>query len=115
MACDFCDIIAGKRNADIIWQNERVIIFKDIHPQARIHLLVCPKAHHPAFSETPIDEVAYLFKVCRKLAETIGVEDGFKLVIHNGPQGGQIIFHLHVHFMSQIKSLGSQTVDMTMD
>jgi histidine triad (HIT) family protein len=59
--------------------------------------------------------MAYLFKVCRELAETIGVEDGFKLVIHNGPQGGQILFHLHIHFMSHLKSLGSEEIELTIE
>lgn len=115
MACEFCEIIGHRRKADIVWENERTIIFKDIHPQARIHLLVCPKEHFPTFVETPTHEIAYLFKVCRQLAETIGVENGFRLVIHNGPQGGQIIFHLHVHFMSHLKSLDAETIEMEID
>lgn len=115
MACDFCDIVEGKKDADIVWQDDRVIVFKDIHPQAKIHLLVCPKTHYPTFLETPGDEIAYLFKVCRKLAETIGVEEGFKLIIHNGPLGGQILFHLHVHFMSHLKTLGPEKVELTIE
>jgi len=115
MACEFCDIIEGSKRADIVWQNDRVIIFKDIHPQAKIHLLACPKKHYRTFLDTPDDDVAYLFKVCRRLAEKIGVEDGFKLVIHNGPQGGQILFHLHVHFMSHIKSLGPEKIEMAVE
>jgi histidine triad (HIT) family protein len=115
MACEFCEIVSHRRPADIVFENDRVVIFKDIHPQAQIHLLVCPKKHHPTFLDTPNEEIAYLFKVCRVLAETLGVENGFRLSIHNGPQGGQIIFHLHVHFMSGLTSLEAGKVEMKID
>lgn len=115
MDCEFCAIIMRRLPADIVFENDRVIIFKDHRPQAAIHLLVCPKTHYPTFMEAPGDEVAYLFKVCRKLAETLGVENGFKMVINTGPQGGQIIYHLHVHFLSWLGELEDKKVDMRME
>jgi histidine triad (HIT) family protein len=113
--CIFCDIIAGKSSAEVVYQNERVIIFKDHRPQAKIHLLVCPKKHFDTFMDTPSVELAYLFKVCRALAEKLKVENGFRMVINNGPQGGQIIYHIHVHFMAWTKSLDVDRLELNLD
>jgi histidine triad (HIT) family protein len=101
-----------RKPADIVFENERVIVFKDIHPQAKIHLLVCTKAHYPTFMDAPADEIEYLFKVCRALAEKIGIESGFRMTINNGPRGGQIIYHLHVHFLSWIKNLEQKKIEI---
>ena len=105
MDCIFCKIIAKSSPAKIVFENDRVIVFRDHRPQARIHLLICPKTHYPTFLEAPSDEIAYLFKVCARIAEQLGVENGFRMVINNGPQGGQIVYHLHVHFLSSLKEL----------
>jgi len=113
MDCVFCHIAAGQSPAGVVFENDRVIIFTDHRPQAKIHLLVCPKAHYPTFMDAPGEEVEYLFKVCRNLAETLSVEDGFRMVINNGSQGGQIVFHLHVHFLSWLKNLPPGGIEMT--
>jgi len=115
MDCVFCRITEKKIPARIIFENERVIIFKDHRPQVRLHLLVCPKRHFPTFCDTPIDEVAYLFKVCRQLAEYLKVQNGFRLMINNGPQSGQIVFHLHVHFLCWTRDIGDEKIDLAID
>lgn len=115
MECEFCRIIRHHLPAAIVFENERVIIFKDYHPQAKLHLLICPKAHYSTFLDTPPEEIAYLFKVCRKLAEKLKIENGFRMMINNGPRGGQIIFHIHVHFLSGIKELGQEKIDLEVD
>jgi histidine triad (HIT) family protein len=115
MDCEFCDIIARRKSSSIVYENDRVIVFKDIHPQAKIHLQVCPKTHYPTFLDTPSEEIEYLFKVCRKLAEKLGIENGFRMTINNGPQGGQIIYHLHIHFMSWIKNLDREKIEIEVD
>lgn len=112
MQCVFCDIIKRKTTADIIFEDDRVIVFKDYRPQARLHLLVCPKKHYSTFMDAPDDEIEYLFKVCRRLADKLKVENGFRMTINNGPQGGQIVFHLHVHFLSGLKSLGNEKIEI---
>ncbi len=115
MDCIFCKIIAGEMPAKIIFENERVIIFRDHRPQAKTHLLVCPKKHYPTFMDTPNEEVAYLHKVCRKLAEYMQTENGFRMQINNGPKGGQIVFHLHVHYLSWIKDIGDEKIELELD
>jgi histidine triad (HIT) family protein len=115
MECVFCDIIVGREPAEIVFENDRVVVFKDHRPQAGIHLLVCPKTHYPTFSDAPPEEIGYLLKVCRKMAETLDVKSGFRLMINNGPQGGQIVNHLHVHFLSWIKGLETKKLTMMVD
>lgn len=110
--CVFCRIIAGTAPAKIIYENERVVVFHDHRPQATTHLLVVPKAHHATLLETPAEEVEYLITVCRILAETLDMEEGFRLVINNGPRSGQIVFHLHVHFMSWLYAVGPEKIEL---
>ncbi len=112
MDCEFCKIIDRKLPAEIMYENDRVIVFKDYKPKARIHLLVCPRAHYDTFMDAPAEEVAYLFKICRRLAEKLQVENGFRMVINNGSQGGQIIYHLHIHFLSWMKDLDNDRIDL---
>ena len=100
MSCVFCDIIHGNVPAEIIFENDRAIVFKDHWPKAPTHLLVCPKTHYATFLETQSEEFDYLLKVCRRLAETLRVQDGFRIMVNNGPQSGQIVFHLHLHFLA---------------
>ncbi len=112
MGCEFCKIIDRKLPAEIVYENDRVIVFKDHRPQAGIHLLVCPKAHYDTFMDAPADEVTYLFKICRQLAEKLKVKNGFRIVINNGPQAGQIVYHLHIHFLSWTKKLDGDRIDL---
>ncbi|MCK5125406.1 MAG: HIT domain-containing protein [candidate division Zixibacteria bacterium] len=115
MDCMFCKIINKDSPAKIIFENDRVIIFKDYRPQADTHLLICPKKHYPTFLDTPPDELAYLHKVCGKLAEYLKIENGFRMTINNGPQGGQIVFHIHIHFLSWICDIGDKKIELELD
>lgn len=110
--CIFCQIIEHRAPAQIVFENERVIVFEDYRPRAPIHLLVCPKTHYPDFLSTPPKEVEYLFKICRALADKLKVEKGFRLMINNGAQAGQIVFHLHIHFISQLTENGDERLDL---
>ena len=115
MNCVFCDIIAGRAPADIVYENDRVIVFRDHRPQASVHLLVCPKRHYATFLEAPPDETAYLLNVCRVMADKLKVQNGFRILINNGPRGGQIVFHLHVHFISWIGELPQGRLELGLD
>ncbi len=113
--CIFCKIITKSAPAEIVFENDRVIVFKDYRPQAKIHLLVCPKVHYRTFLDAPSEEISYLFKVCARLAEQLGVENGFQMLINNGPQGGQIVYHVHVHFMSGLKKLEPGKIEIDLE
>ena len=99
--CIFCQIIAGKRPARILYTDELATAFADIHPVAPVHVLIVPKRHIVSVNElTPGDEalVGHLFTVARQIAEQTGIQQsGYRLIINTGPDSGQAIFHLHLH------------------
>jgi histidine triad (HIT) family protein len=107
MDCIFCKIIEKKAPAKIVFEDDETIVFHDIHPSAPIHLLICPKKHYSALLETPPEVLPTLFRTVKKVAEQLGVdEDGFRLIINQGPDGGQIVYHLHIHFLAGRKQRG---------
>jgi histidine triad (HIT) family protein len=103
MDCIFCRIITGKIPSDIIYQDEEVIAFRDINPQAPVHLLVIPKKHIAYLNnlteeETPL--MGHMVRVANQLARDEGISDtGYRLVINCGQQGGQLVPHLHMHVL----------------
>ena len=103
MDCIFCQIVDGKIPSDIVYQDEEVIAFRDINPVAPTHLLIIPKKHipslaHLADAETPL--IGHMVKVANQLARKEGVaENGYRLVINSGEQGGQLVPHLHMHLL----------------
>lgn len=102
MDCVFCRIIDKKDPAKIVYEDEDTIVFHDIHPVAPIHLLICPKKHYDRLMDMPPEAMPKLIEVTQKIARQYGVdESGFRLNINNGRGGGQIIFHLHIHFMAR--------------
>lgn len=99
--CIFCKIADRQEPADIIYEDEEAIVFKDINPSAPIHLLVCPKEHYSTFLKTPPEVLPMLQGVIRKVAKQLAIdESGFRMIINNGRGGGQIIFHLHIHLLA---------------
>jgi histidine triad (HIT) family protein len=103
MSCAFCDIIEGRRGADVFYEDERTIVFADIHPKANIHLLVCPKEHYTMLAEMPDDLKLILLGVVNYISRSLGIEDNFRLLVNNGALAGQIIEHMHIHFMSNAR------------
>ena len=101
--CVFCDIVAGRIPSDIIYQDEDFVAFRDIHPLAPVHIVIIPKAHISSLAE--VDErqkglMGRLILLAVKLAETEGIaEKGYRLAINCGPEGGQIVPHLHLHLL----------------
>ena len=103
MECIFCQIVAGKIPSEIIYQDEKVIAFRDINPQTPIHLLIIPKRHIPTFahlSEAELPLTGHMVKISNQLAKREGIfESGYRLVINCGEQGGQLVPHLHMHLL----------------
>lgn len=101
-SCLFCRIVAGEVTADRVHEDELVVVIKDIHPKAPVHLLVIPRMHIESLEEIDrADErqTAHLLRLLPSLARKQGLKDGFRTVINTGPGGGQEIFHLHVHLL----------------
>ncbi len=103
MDCVFCKIAAGEIPADIIYQDEEVIAFRDINPLAPTHLLIIPKKHIPSLthlSEAESSLIGSMVNTANQLAKREGVaESGYRLVINCGKQGGQLVPHLHMHLL----------------
>jgi len=101
--CVFCDIVAGKIPGDIVYQDEDFVAFRDIHPVAPVHIVIIPKAHISSLAEVGERQeglMERLILLAVKLAEKERIADrGYRLAINCGPEGGQIIPHLHVHLL----------------
>lgn len=100
--CLFCKIAAGEIPGDKVYEDDKVIAFKDIKPKAEVHLLVIPRDHIASLSElTPEHDalIAHMMRVIPQLAKSQGLDTGFRTIINTGKGGGQIIFHLHMHLM----------------
>lgn len=99
----FEKIVAREIPADIVWESDEVLVFKDITPQAPVHLLAIPKKRFMRIAEVPDQEDLLLGKVligAKKAAAQIGLnESGYRLIINNGPDGGETVPHLHVHIL----------------
>ena len=105
MECIFCKIINKKIPADIVYEDNSVIVFKDIKPSSPIHLLIVPKKHIASINDLEEQDkelVGYMFLIAKKMAEKQGVlETGYRLAINVGRGGGQIIDHLHLHLLAK--------------
>ncbi|HEV2351010.1 MAG TPA: histidine triad nucleotide-binding protein [Terriglobia bacterium] len=101
--CIFCRIANHQIPAKIVFEDETVIAFQDLNPQAPVHLLVIPRKHLPSLKEAaPEDEamLGHLLAVSARLAREREIDSkGYRTVINNGSWGGQTVFHLHVHLM----------------
>jgi histidine triad (HIT) family protein len=99
--CIFCKIIARQIPASIVYEDDKVLAFNDIAPQAPTHILVIPKEHVPCLSE--MKETALLgelFRIVKKLAADLKLDKaGFRTVINNGRAAGMAVDHLHVHLL----------------
>jgi len=100
MGCPFCQIIEREKPARIFLEDGRVIVFADILPRAAVHLLICPKDHLTSLMELPEELLVKLIETVKSIAGELSIEDNFKLVLHHGAQAGQIVEHLHFHFLS---------------
>jgi len=103
MDCIFCQIVSGKIPSDVVHQDEEVIAFRDIKPQAPVHILVIPKRHIPSLAQLTEDElpvITHMVEVANQLAKREGIADrGYRLAINCGPEGGQLVPHLHLHLL----------------
>jgi len=100
-ACPFCKITSGEAPANIVYQDDLVTAFRDIHPVAPTHILIVPNKHIQSLSHAEAaDEhiLGRLFTAARKVAEIDAIaEGGYRTVINTGVNGGQTVFHLHMH------------------
>lgn len=102
MDCLFCKIIAGEIPSAKVYEDDTVFAFRDIEPQAPVHVLIVPKEHITSakdINETNSAVVAHIFEVAAKIAKDEGLEDGFRIINNCGDSAGQTVKHLHFHLM----------------
>ncbi|MEH6517289.1 MAG: histidine triad nucleotide-binding protein [Halioglobus sp.] len=99
----FGKIISGEIPSEFIYEDEHCIAINDINPQAPVHVLVIPKQAIPRLVDAQVDDQAllgHLLLAANKVAAQLGVADAFRLLINNGEDAGQTVFHLHLHIIA---------------
>lgn len=100
--CIFCRIITGEVPALKVYDDEKMCVFKDLNPKAEVHLLAVPKAHFKLLSEAGESEaeiLKYMLTKIPQIAEDNGCGGGYRLIINQGDDAGQTVFHLHIHIL----------------
>jgi histidine triad (HIT) family protein len=101
--CLFCKIASGEINADVVYETDDVLAFRDINPQAPTHVLVIPKRHISTINdlaETDADTVGKLYLAARDIAHQDGIDEaGYRAVMNCNAAAGQTVFHIHLHVL----------------
>lgn len=102
-SCIFCKISRNETKSTILYQDEQVTAFRDIHPVAPTHVLIVPNRHIESLNELKEEDktlVGQMFYVARQIATQEGIhEGGYRIIVNTGPNGGQTVFHLHLHLI----------------
>lgn len=105
--CIFCKIVSGEIKSEFIYEDDKSVVIRDVNPRANTHLLILPKVHIDSIQslETEKEEclMGYLITVGKKVAEDLKLK-GYQLQINVGKEGGQEIFHIHIHLKSKFSS-----------
>lgn len=110
--CIFCKIIAGEIPSNKVYEDEDMLVFRDINPQAKVHCLCVPKSHFATLSEMNEQQAEIVKKCLVKIpgiAAELGLSDGYRLIINQGKDAGQTVFHLHIHILGG-QDLGERLV-----
>ena len=101
--CIFCKISKKEIPSDIVYEDNEIIAFKDIRPQAPVHILIIPKKHIPYIANIEEEDIPLIGKLiftAKKIARSLGIdESGYRLVFNNGSDAGQEVFHIHLHLL----------------
>lgn len=110
--CIFCKIISGEIPSTKVYEDESVYAFRDINPQAPVHILVVPKEHiccTDCIDESNSANVAKCFEAIARIAKAEGLENGYRVINNCGADGGQTVMHLHFHILGGVK-LGEKMI-----
>lgn len=104
MSCLFCKIIDKEVPSEIVYEDERFLAFRDIHPKAPLHILIVPKKHISSINELKTEDKELMGRfllTAKEIAKKLGLSKiGYKLIFNVGKGGGQLIEHLHLHLLS---------------
>jgi histidine triad (HIT) family protein len=102
--CLFCKMVRGEISPDIVYEDDDVLAFRDIHPQAPVHVLVVPKQHIATLDDLAPDDAALAGKLvltAQAIARDLGFQDrGYRIVMNCNSDGGQTVFHIHLHLLA---------------
>ena len=103
MSCLFCEIIDRNIPADIVFEDDEILAFRDVDPRAPVHILIIPKKHISGLSEANESDRELMGRICIAASEIAGREgidrSGYRLVVNSGPDAGQAVDHLHFHLL----------------
>ena len=102
MSCIFCQIIKGEIPSEKVYEDDKVLAFKDVEPQAPVHFLIIPKSHIVSCNEITKENsniVSHIFTVIPIIAEKLGLHDGYRVVTNSGKIAGQTVMHMHFHVL----------------
>lgn len=101
--CLFCKIIAGEIPADFVYQDEKVVAFKDIQPRAPHHILIIPRKHIATLNDltgAETDIAGHLLITAQQIATKLGIaEPGYRVIMNCNAGGGQVVYHIHLHLL----------------
>jgi len=102
--CIFCKILSKNASSKIVYEDEHIFAFEDIHPQSPIHILIIPKKHISTILDITSEDtelLGQLFHVANKIAKDRGIaKRGFRLVMNCNPEAGQTVYHIHLHLLA---------------
>ncbi|MDF1535891.1 MAG: histidine triad nucleotide-binding protein [bacterium] len=108
--CIFCRIVAGDIPAKVAYEDDDILAFEDISPKAPVHILLIPKRHFATLNDPEGSDAPLLGKMMLKAAELAGerrvAEAGYRVLVNTNPQGGQEVFHLHMHLLGGRQMVG---------
>ena len=101
--CLFCKIVNKEIPAELIFEDDRIVAFNDINPQAPIHILIIPKEHFASLNDVPEEKkdiLGHILARARQIAQNIGIqESGYRIVLNTARDSGQEVFHIHFHML----------------
>lgn len=100
--CIFCKIVAGEIPSPRLYEDEKMIVIRDVAPKAKLHYLCIPKTHFALLNEMDGEKaeiVKHCFATIPTLEKTLGLENGYRVIINQGTDGGQTVPHLHIHLL----------------
>ncbi|WP_455366211.1 histidine triad nucleotide-binding protein [Kaarinaea lacus] len=100
--CLFCKVADGTLASEMVYEDDQIVVFKDIYPKADVHLLMIPRQHIVSLAELDTIHdglIAKMMRLLPQIAKQQGLDNGFRAIINTGPGGGQEVYHLHIHLL----------------
>ena len=100
--CIFCKIVKGEIPSPRLYEDDKLIVIRDIEPKAKLHYLCIPKTHFALLTEMDEEKsklLKYCFEKISEIKDSLGLEEGYRIIINQGENGGQTVHHLHIHLL----------------